>query len=306
MKMRATLQELEIFIAVARHLNFRKAAEERNVTPSTLSHTISNFEQRIGVRLLSRTTRSVALTEAGSAFLRRIEPAMLDLSLAVDELNDWRSDPRGTLRLNLPRSAEKLYLRTMLLPFRRRYPEIALEVTTSDSFVNIVESGFDAGVRFGEAIPQDMVAIPFGPKIRGAVVASPDFIARYGTPQHPRDLVNFSCIQHRFPSGVNYKWEFSDNGQPLEIAVTGGLTLDNDAMMTEAACDGEGLAFVIKSTVQARLASGELNEVLADFAAPSAGFWLYYPGRKYYSTALRCFVEYLQEFNRQAETLPPQ
>ncbi|WP_312044502.1 LysR family transcriptional regulator [Erwinia sp.] len=298
MKTRATLQELEIFIAIARHLNFRKAAEERNVTPSTLSHTLSNLEQRTGVRLLSRTTRSVSLTEAGRAFLLRIEPAMLDLSLAVDELNDWRSDPRGTLRLNLPRSAEALYLRTLLLPFRQRYPDIALEVTTSDSFVNIVEGGFDAGVRFGEAIPQDMVAIPFGPKIRGAVVASPDFIARYGTPQHPRDLVNFSCIQHRFPSGVNYKWEFSDGGQALEIAVKGGLTLDSDAMMMTAALSSAGLAFVIKDMAQAQLESGELVEVLAHFAAPSAGFWLYYPGRKYYSTALRCFIEYLQAFNQ--------
>ena len=298
MKTRATLQELEIFIAIARHLNFRKAAEERNVTPSTLSHTLSNLEQRTGVRLLSRTTRSVSLTEAGRAFLLRIEPAMLDLSLAVDELNDWRSDPRGTLRLNLPRSAEALYLRTLLLPFRQRYPDIALEVTTSDSFVNIVEGGFDAGVRFGEAIPQDMVAIPFGPKIRGAVVASPDFIARYGTPQHPRDLVNFSCIQHRFPSGVNYKWEFSDAGQSLEIVVKGSLTLDSDAMMMTAALSSAGLAFVIKDMAQAQLESGELVEVLADFAAPSAGFWLYYPGRKYYSTALRCFIEYLQAFNQ--------
>ncbi|MEI2266334.1 LysR family transcriptional regulator [Erwinia sp. CGal63] len=298
MKTRATLQELEIFIAIARHLNFRKAAEERNVTPSTLSHTLSNLEQRIGVRLLSRTTRSVSLTEAGRAFLQRIEPAMLDLSLAVDELNDWRSDPRGTLRLNLPRSAEVLYLRTLLLPFRRRYPDIALEVTTSDSFVNIVESGFDAGVRFGEAIPQDMVAIPFGPKLSGAVIASPDFIKRFGAPQHPRELAHFSCIQHRFPSGVNYKWEFSNNGQPLEIAVEGGLTLDNDMMMIEAAGSGEGLAFVIKGLAQSKLDSGELVEVLADFTAPLAGFWLYYPSRKYYSTALRCFIEYLQEFNQ--------
>lgn len=298
MKTRATLQELEIFIAIARHLNFRKAAEERNATPSTLSHTLNNLEQRIGVRLLNRTTRSVSLTEAGRAFLQRIEPAMLDLSLAVDELNDWRSDPRGTLRLNLPRSAEALYLRTLLLPFRQRYPDITLEVTTSDSFVNIVESGFDAGVRFGEAIPQDMVAIPFGAKIGGAVVASPDFIARYGTPQHPHDLMNFPCIQHRFPSGVNYKWEFSDNGKPLEVAVKGGLSLDNDMMMVEAASDGAGLAFVIKGLAQTRLDSGELVEVLADFAAPSAGFWLYYPGRKYYSTALRCFIEYLRDFNQ--------
>ena len=298
MKSRATLQELEIFCAIARHRNFRKAAGERNVTPSTLSHTISNLEQRIGIRLLHRTTRSVSLTEAGQVFLQRIEPAMLDLSLAVDELNDWRSDPRGTLRLNLPRSAETLYLRSLLLPFRQRYPAISLEIATSDSLVNIVETGFDAGVRFGEAIPQDMVAIPFGPAIRGAVIASPEFIARFGAPQHPDELVNFDCIQRRFPSGINYKWEFCEHGQPLEIAVTGGLTLDSGTVMIEAARAGAGLAFVLKELVQPQLESGELVEVLAGFARPSERFWLYYPSRKYHSTALRCFIEFLQAFNQ--------
>lgn len=300
MKSRATLQELEIFSAISRHRNFRKAAEERNVTPSTLSHTMTNLEQRIGIRLLHRTTRSVSLTEAGQAFLQRIAPAMLDLSLAVDELNDWRSDPRGTLRLNLPRSAEALYLRSLLLPFRQRYPDIALEITTSDSLVNIVETGFDAGVRFAEAIPQDMVAIPFGPAICGAVIASPEFIARFGAPEHPDELADFDCIQRRFPSGINYKWEFCENGKPLNVTVTGGLTLDNDTVMIEAASAGAGLAFVLKELVQSQLESGELVEVLADFAIPSAGFWLYYSSRKYHSTALRCFIEFLQAFNQRS------
>lgn len=299
MKTRATLQELEIFTAIARHLNFGKAAKERNVTPSTLSHTMTNLEQRIGVRLLNRTTRSVSLTEAGQAFLLRIEPAMLDLSLAVDELNSWRVDPRGTLRLNMPRSAEALYLRSLLLPFRQQYPDIALEITTSDSLVNIVEAGFDAGVRFGEAIPQDMVAIPFGKKLRGAVIASPEFIAQHGIPDHPRALINFPCIQRRFPSGMNYKWEFSEAGKPLAVSVVGSLTLDNDFVMAEAARSGAGYAFVVKDLVQHQLESGELVEVLSDFSAPAEGFWLYYPGRKYQSTPLRCFIEWLQAFNRQ-------
>ncbi len=298
MKSRATLQELEIFAAIARHRNFRKAAEERNVTPSTLSHTLSHLEQRIGVRLLNRTTRSVSLTEAGRAFLQRIEPAMLDLSLAVDELNDWRSDPRGTLRLNLPRSAEAIYLRDLLLPFRQRYPDIALEITPSDSLVNIVETGFDAGVRFGEAIPQDMVAIPFGPPINGAAIASPEFIARAGTPEHPDELVNFDCIQRRFPSGINYKWPFCDNGRRWDVTVSGGLTLGSNASIIEAVSAGAGLAFVLKELVARQLENGELVEVLADYAVPSEGFWLYYPSRKYHSTALRCFIEFLQAFNQ--------
>ena len=298
MKNRATLQELEIFAAIARHLNFRKAAEERNVTPSTLSHTITNLEQRIGVRLLNRTTRSVSLTEAGRAFLARIEPALVDLSSAVDELNTWRADPRGTLRLNLPRNAEAIALQSILLPFHQHYPEIALEIATSGGFVNIVEEGFDAGVRFGNTLPQDMVAIPFGPPVSGAVVASPAFIARHGAPQHPDDLPGYCCIQRRFPSGMQYKWEFQVQGKLQEIAVKGGVMLDNDQTMIQAAQAGVGIAFVMHDLAKSALAKGELVELLADYAAPAEKFWLYYPSRKYHSAALRCFIEWLQQSNR--------
>lgn len=298
MKNRATLQELEIFAAIARHLNFRKAAAERNVTPSTLSHTMTQLEQRIGVRLLHRTTRNVSLTEAGRAFLLRIEPALVDLSCAVDDLNNWRADPRGTLRLNLPRSAEALYMESILLPFRQRYPDIALEIASSDGLMNIVEGEFDAGVRFGNVIPQDMVAVPFGPPIHGAVIASPALIARLGTPPHPAALVDFPCIQRRFPSGRQYKWEFQVDGKWQEVAVEGDLTLDNDLTMIQAAAAGAGLAFVLRGLAEPRLAAGELVELLADFAAPPESFWLYYPSRKYQSAALRCFIDWVQQLNR--------
>lgn len=298
MKNRATLQELEIFAAIARHLSFRKAAEERSVTPSTLSHTLTQLEQRIGVRLLNRTTRSVSLTEAGRTFLGRIEPALVDLAGAVDELNSWRAEPRGTLRLNMPRSAEACYLPRVLLPFHQQYPDIALEIATSDSLDNIVAAGFDAGVRFGSALPQDMVAIPFGLPVRAAVVASPAFIARYGVPEQPADLPGFTCIQRRFPSGMQYKWEFWQAGNVTEVAVNGGLTLDNDLMMIQAAQAGAGLAFVLRALVEAELAAGSLVEVLADYAIASEGFWLYYPSRKYHSAALRCFIDWLQAYNR--------
>lgn len=297
MKNRATLQELEIFAAIARHLNFRKAAEERNVTPSTLSHTITHLEQRIGLRLLNRTTRSVSLTEAGRAFLARIEPALIDLSSAVDELNSWRADPRGTLRLNLPRTAEAISLQSILLPFCQQYPDIALEIATSDGFVNIVEEGFDAGVRFGNALPQDMVAIPFGASIAGAVIASPSFIAQHGAPEHPDALPDYPCIQRRFPSGIQYKWEFQVDGKPKDIAVKGNLTLDNDLTMIQAAQAGAGIAFVLRELAESALASGELVELLTDYTAPVESFWLYYPSRKYHSAALRCFIGWLQQVN---------
>lgn len=298
MKNRTTLQELEIFAAIARHLNFRKAAEERNVTPSTLSHTMNHLEQRIGVRLLNRTTRSVSLTEAGRAFLSRIEPALVDLSSAVDELNSWRADPRGTVRLNMPRSAATLWLQRILLPFRQRYPDIALEIATSDSLVNIIEEGFDAGVRFGEAIPQDMVAIPFGPPIHGAIVASPALIAQHGTPQHPEGLTGYPCIQRRFPSGMLYKWEFQREGKALDVAVSGDLTLDNDMLMIQAARTGAGAALVMRELAQPWLADGSLVEILTDYAAKPEGLWLYYPSRKYHSAALRCFIDWVQQINR--------
>lgn len=297
MKNRATLQELEIFAAIARHLNFRKAAEERSVTPSTLSHTMTQLERRIGVRLLNRTTRSVSLTEAGRAFLSRIEPALVDLAGAVDELNSWRAEPRGTLRLNMPGSAEACYLPRMLLPFHQQYPDIALEIATSDSLDNIVAEGFDAGVRFGEVLPQDMVAIPFGPPVHGAVVASPDFIARQGAPRRPDQLIDFTCIQRRFPSGMQYKWEFQSGGKWQEIAVSGGLTLDNDLMMIEAALAGAGVAFVLRPLVEKQLAAGTLVELLADYAISGERFWLYYPSRKYHSAALRCLIDFLQHYN---------
>lgn len=304
MKTRATLQELEIFAAIARHLNFRKAADERNVTPSTLSHTMTHLEQRIGIRLLNRTTRSVSLTEAGRAFLSRIEPALVDLSSAVDELNSWRADPRGTVRVNMPRSAATLWLQRILLPFRQRYPDIALEIATSDSLVNIIEEGFDAGVRFGEAIPQDMVAIPFGPPIHGAVIASSTLLARCGIPQHPAELVGYPCIPRRFPSGMLYKWEFQAEGKAFDVAVSGALTLDNDMLMIQAALADAGAALVMRELAAPYLADGSLTEILTDYAAKPEGLWLYYPSRKYHSAALRCFIEWVQQVNRGMVDLP--
>ncbi|WP_437613482.1 LysR family transcriptional regulator [Erwinia sp. V71] len=299
MNNRASLQELEIFAAIARHLSFRKAAEERNVTPSTLSHAMTQLEQRIGLRLLQRTTRSVALTEAGHAFLARIQPALSDLTDAVDDLNSWRAEPRGTLRLNMPRAAETFFFHDLLLPFKQAYPDITLEIASNDGFVDIVAESFDAGVRYGNEIAQDMVAIPFGPPLRLIAVASPAFIERHGQPEQPEALRHFSCIQRRFSSGKLYKWEFARQRKRLEIATQGDLILDNDHAIARAACAGAGIAFLHQESVRAELADGRLVALLEDYSIELGGLWLYYPGRKYLATPLRHFINWLQQYNQQ-------
>jgi len=292
---RATLQELEMFAAIAQHLSFRKAAEERNVTPSSLSHAMRHFEERLGVRLLTRTTRKVALTEAGERFLQRIQPALADLSQAVDELNDWREDPRGVLRISMPRSAEALFFQSLILPFIQRYPEITLEIDSNDALVDIVASGFDAGVRYGDVLAQDMIAVPFGHPMRALAVASPSFLTQYGVPQSPADLLHFPCIERRFPSGRRYRWEFWQEGRKQEVAVKGSLVLDNNERILQAACAGLGIAFLHKDAVHTALVKGELVEILADYTQVEEGFWLYYPSRKYLSVPLRHFIDWIKD-----------
>ncbi|AVR02863.1 LysR family transcriptional regulator [Pluralibacter gergoviae] len=291
---RASMHELEMFAAIAHHLSFRKAAQARNVTPSALSHAMRHFEERLGVRLLQRTTRKVALTEAGERFLARIQPALADLSQAVDELNDWRSDPRGTLRISMPRSAEALYFEALVLPFLQRYPEITLEIDSNDALVDIVAGGFDAGVRYGNVLAQDMVAVPFGAPMRSVAVASPALIARLGTPRTPDDLLRFPCIERRFPSGRRYRWEFWEAGCRREVAVAGTLVLDNNERILQAARADVGVAFLHDAAVRAQLESGELVEVLSEFTQVREGFWLYYPGRKHLTAPMRHFIDWVK------------
>lgn len=294
---RASMQELEMFAAIAQHLSFRKAAEERNVTPSSLSHAMRNFEERLGVRLLHRTTRKVALTEAGERFLLRIQPALADLSQAVDELNDWRNDPRGVLRISMPRSAEALFFQSVILPFVQRYPEITLEIDSNDALVDIVESGFDAGVRYGDVLAQDMIAVPFGRPMRALAVASPAFLAQHGVPQLPAELLQFPCIERRFPSGRRYRWEFWQDGRKQEVAVKGSLVLDNNERILQAARAGLGIAFLHQDAVHTGLAKGELVEILTEYTQVEEGFWLYYPSRKYLSAPLRHFIDWIKNIN---------
>lgn len=289
------LSELDAFACVARHRSFSKAALECGVSASALSHAIRTLETRLAVRLLNRTTRSVTPTEAGLQLLLRLEPALREIGEALDQLNDFRDTPRGTLRLNVPRPAARLLLAPLFARFLAAYPQIRLEVVTDDGLVDIVAGGFDAGIRFGESLAQDMVALPLGPPVRLIVVASPMYAARRGLPRQPQELKQHACVGRRFPSGAVYAWEFSKDGEPLAIAVDGPLLLDDDELILRAALDGIGLAYVYEAQAQESIEQGRLLRVLDAWCPPMSGFFLYYPSRRQMPATLRLFIAMLRD-----------
>lgn len=291
----ASLSDLHAFACVARLRSFRRAAAELEVSPSALSHALRNLETRLGVRLLNRTTRSVAPTEAGERLLARLSPALRDIQGALDEVNAFRDSPLGSLRLNAPRPACEQVLAPLVAAFLARHPGMQVELVADDALVDIVAAGFDAGVRFGERLQQDMVAIPIGPPQRFIVVASPDYLARHGAPRTPRELTAHRCIRIRFPGGALYRWEFSRAGESLEIEVNGALTVGEMPLMIHAAEQGLGLAYVYASYAAAGLAAGRLRTVLDDWRPADEHFYLYYPSRKLLPAGLRAFVDMLHE-----------
>jgi DNA-binding transcriptional LysR family regulator len=292
------LAHLQAFATVARLRSFRAAAQALGVSPSALSHTLRELENRLGVRLLNRTTRSVAPSEAGAQLLARLAPALQDIDGALDALNDFRSTPLGTLRINAPRAAAEWVVAPLLAGFLAANPGMHCELVANDALVDIVSEGFDAGVRFGESLQQDMVAVPIGPPQRMIVVAAPDYLARHGTPQSPRDLPQHECIRLRFPSGVLYRWEFARRTpageEKLEVAVDGRLTLGEMPLLVRAAVDGVGLAFVFEQYARAELAAGRLVSVLDEWCPSIPGLFLYYPSRRHLPAGLRAFVEMLR------------
>ena len=289
------LSELDAFACVARHRSFKKAALECGVSASALSHAMRTLETRLDVRLLNRTTRSVTPTEAGEQLLLRLAPALREISDALDQINDFRDAPRGTLRLNVPRPAARLLLAPLFARFLAAYPQIRLEVVTDDGLVDIVAGGFDAGIRFGESLAQDMVALPLGPPVRLIVVASPMYAARRGLPQQPQELKQHACVGRRFPSGAVYAWEFSQGGASLAVAVDGPLLLDDDDLILRAALDGIGLAYVYEAQAQESIEQGRLLRVLDAWCPPMSGFFLYYPSRRQMPVSLRLFIAMLRD-----------
>ncbi|MFY2560465.1 LysR family transcriptional regulator [Corallococcus terminator] len=285
---------LSSFLAIATHRSFRKAAVELGVTPSALSHALQGIEERLGVRLVNRTTRSVALTEAGERLHARLRPAFQDIRDALEDLNAFRGQPMGTLRINAARQSAHLALLPVVTRFLRAYPDVSVEVRVDDALTDIVAQGFDAGVRFGEHIAADMLAAPLGPRQRSAVVASPEYFQRHAVPRTPKDLRGLPCIRFRFSSGLYYRWEFERDGEEVLVEAEGPLSLNDQGLMVDAALAGVGLAYVFEAQVTSLLEQGRLVRVLEDWCPAYAGFFLYYPSRRQLPSALRAFLDFLR------------
>jgi len=290
---------LSLFVAVAEKRNFTAAAAALQVTPSAVSQGITALETRLRVRLLQRTTRSVRLTEAGERFLERLKPALANVHSCLDALEELRDRPAGTLRLNIPRVASVRFIEPRLAEFLATYPEIHLEFSIDDGFSNIVQGGFDAGIRLGESLEREMVAVRISGNERVAVVASPAYLSRRGKPKHPRDLHDHDCINYRrISTGDIYKWEFTEKGKDMEIAVHGRLVCNDAFLMRRAALDGIGLAYLLESTVESELRERHLVRVLADYCPPFPGHFLYYPSRLHVAPKLKALVEFLRVGNQ--------
>jgi DNA-binding transcriptional LysR family regulator len=284
--------DLSTFLAIATHRSFRRAAIELGVTPSALSHALRAIEERLGLRLVNRTTRSMSLTEAGERLHARIKPAFLDIADAIEDLNLFRSAPVGTLRINAAKSSTRLVLLPIVTRFLAAYPDVQVELVVDDALVDVVSAGFDAGVRFGETIAADMIAVPIGPRQRSAIVGAPDYFRRHPVPRIPQDLLALPCIRYRFAGGSFYRWEFERGGMPVEIEVAGPLALSDQELMVDAALAGAGLAYVFEGMAARALADGGLVRVLEDWCPYYPGFYLYYPSRRQLPAALRAFIDF--------------
>jgi len=293
------LRDLEAFVAVARTRNFRRAATERRVSVSSLSQRLRDMEARLGVRLMNRTTRSVALTEAGELLLAGVGPAMQDVGAALDRVRGLRDVPSGRLRINAPPPAIDLVLAPMVAPFLEAHPKIVMEIVADSSLIDIVEAGFDAGVRYGEHLAQDMVAISLGAPQRYAVVASPQYIAQHGRPKQPKDLLHHACIRARFGSGAMLDWEFEQAGRVVKVAPSGPLLSTYSTLQMKAAIDGLGFVMAFEGYVRDAVKAGVLVSVLDDWCAPFPGPFLYYPSRRQPPPALGAFIAFVAQWRRQ-------
>ena len=287
------LRAVAAFARVAQHASFSKAAATLGVSPSALSQTVRALEDRVGIRLLNRTTRRVGVTEAGALFLQRVLPALDQFTAAFTELDELRGTPTGTLRVSLPRMAMTTIVVPLLRDFCGAYPQIRLDLIADDRFVDLLGEGFDAGIRLGERLGQDMIAVRATREQRIAVVGSPEYFERHPKPLQPADLHQHRCLRFRFSSGVIYRWEFGQAGQEFEIDVDGPLICNDNALMQAAAKQGVGLAHLMEDLVREDLARGALIRVLDDWCPPFPGFYLYYPSRAQMPLKLRVLIDFL-------------
>lgn len=292
---RRNINDLLAFRAVARERSFTRAAAQIGVSPSALSHTIRGLEERLGVRLLTRTTRSVAPTQAGERLLAAIGPRFDEIEAELAALSELRDKPAGTIRITTGIDAAQTILWPKLAKLLPEYPDIQLEISVNAGFVDIVAERFDAGIRLGETVAQDMVAVRIGPDLRMAAVAAPSYFASRKPPRTPHDLAKHNCINLRFPTrGGLYAWEFEKGGRALNVRVEGQLIVNDVAIALQAALDGAGIAYLPDDYVQAEIDSGRLTRVLADWSPPFPGYHLYYPSRRQQSPALALIVDALR------------
>jgi DNA-binding transcriptional LysR family regulator len=294
------IAELEAAIAVARRRSFRAASADLGVSPTALSQTIAGLEARLGVRLFNRTTRSVSATNAGEQFLADVEPAVGAIHQAMEAVNSYRDKPAGALRINSSVGAARRILSPIILEFMRRYPEMQVDLVTEDRPIDIVAEGFDAGIRPGDIVPQDMIAVPLEPIQGFAVVGSPAYFEGKAEPEAPQDLLHHTCIRARMPSGSLYRWEFEQDGRVITLDVPGQLTLDDADLMLEAVLAGAGLAYLAEWWIGASVREGKLRRVLDRFTPSSAGLCLYYPSRRYQPAGLRALISFIEDMRRKS------
>ena len=284
--------QLRAFVAVGQELSFSRAAAALDVSPSALSQMVRGFEERVGLRLLNRTTRSVSLTPAGEALLQRVRPAVADLGAAVEQIRQSGERPAGRVRVHAFRVAANLFLAPMLRRFSDACPDVVLDITLDDTVVDMVKDGYDAAIRVGEVIERDMVAVRLGPDLRQVVVASPDYLARHGAPASPGDLKDHRCIRWHWPGRATpYNWEFWEDGRWFDVAVDGPLVVNSRDLERQAALAGVGLAFVVEQMVAPLVSEGRLVPLLQRWSAPFPGFFLCYPGQRQMAPALRAFID---------------
>jgi len=288
-------KELTAFVTIAQERSFRRAAVRLGVSPSALSHTMRELEERLGVRLLNRTTRSVSTTEAGLALLDRLEPAFAEVESAVQAVETFHGRPSGRLRLNLPRVAASLALTPVLGRFVQAYPDIELDLVLDDGLTDIVAEGFDAGIRQGERLHRDMVAVRVTPDIRPAVIGSPEYFAQHGRPSTPQELTGHSGINYRWAkSGALFQWAFEGPDGPVLLSVEGAITVNDTDIILSAALQGVGLAYLAEDYVASHLESGKLERVMDDWCKPLSGCFLYYPSGRYMTSALRALIDFIK------------
>ena len=289
------LSDLDAFTAIARERSFRAAARKRGVSPSSLSDSLRRLEERLGVRLLNRTTRSVTPPEAGERLLERLAPALGEVVSALGQLDSFKDSPAGTLRLNVPTIAARLFMPDLVSRFLALYPQIKLEVLGEDDFIDVVAAGYDAGIRYDERLERDMIAVPIGPRRqRYITAAAPGYLAKRGTPSHPRDLLDHDCIRHRFLSRAPFAWEFDRGEESLLLSVTGPLVANSIEMEVGAAIAGLGVIRTFEEVLAPAIRRGELVPILEDWVTEFSGPFLYYASRKHMPPALRAFVDFVK------------